>query len=239
MNSKNKKIITIIMIAILALITGGIISYYLYHQEKKDNDMLTKFEEKLEYKYELCNDTCAFSKNNYYKTIKYDTNIDEIKNIVDNINSESKKLHEQVLSSKLSPEQECLGTKNIYNYSFISSASFYNYVDSNYIVVGVQRTNYNICDGKYETGELEVNIYDVKNKKIISQEEFMKQKNITKEDIDNRINTYIQDAYDDIEIPTDIDYDSKKLFINTDGKLSISFKTKKYSDYEIIVFDQK
>ena len=238
MNNKNKKIIiTIIMIAILVLLTTGVISYSLYNKEKRNNELPAKFEEKLEYKYELCNDTCAFSKGNYYKIIKYDTNIEEIKRIVDSINNESKKLHEQTLSSKISPDQECAGTTHIYNYSFMSSASFHNYVDRDYIVVGVQRTNYNICDGKYETGELEVNIYDIKNKKLLSQEEFMKQKAKTQEDMDNRINEFIVDTYNDLEIPTDIDYDSKKLLINSNGKLSISFKIKKYDDYEIIEYE--
>lgn len=232
----NKKII-IIIITTLFFIAVGITSYSLYYKKKTKDDLPTKLEENIEYKYKLCNDTCAFSKNNYYRTIKVETNIDEIKNIVDKINSESKKQHKQVLSSKISPEKECLGKKNIYNYSYLSTSSFHNYVGSDYIVVGVQRTNYKICDGKYETGELELNIYDIKNKKIITQDEFMKQKNVTKEDMDKRINEFIGDTYNDIKIPIDIDYDSKKLLINTDGKLSISFKTKKYSNYEIIEFE--
>lgn len=231
---KNKKpLIILIVIIILLMILGSII--YAYIPRKTTSiESIGKFKVEKAYEYKLCNELCGFAQNNYYRKINFNTNIDDVNKMVDDINNESKKLHEKVLASKITDKRECAGKTDLYNYSYLSTANFYDYVGKDYIIIGVQRTEYDVCAGKYDTKELEVNIYDRKNKKMISQEEFMKQNNISDELANQRINEYIKDTFNDLEIPNDIDYSSKKFLKSEDGKLLISFKNNKYNSYEIM-----
>lgn len=231
---KNKKTLIILIVIIILLIILGSLVYTYMPRKTTVVDSVGEFKIDEAFEYKLCNEKCSFAKNNYYRKINFNTNIDDVNKIVNDINNESEKNHEKVLASKITDNRECAGTTNIYNYSYLSTADFYDYVGKDYIIIGVQRTEYDICAGKYETKELEVNIYDRKNKKIITQEEFMKQNNITDELANQRINEYIIDTFDDIEIPNDIDYSSKKIFKSEDGRLLISFKTNKYNSYEIM-----
>lgn len=108
-------------------------------------------------------------------------------------------------------------------------------VNDDYIACSVIRLVRDVCSGKAEKNEPDVMIYDYKKKKLLSQEEFKAQENITDEMIYQAIQAtidYLNKGSNGMQYEfKDVDMDSLKLYYGRDGQAHVIFFHNVFGSY--------
>ena len=238
MQRQTKKIIIVLLIVLTILIIVTVVSLILLNnkEDKKINYELEPLKE-----FSVCknNSSCHAPGGNYsYNYMSLDTDIKEVQASIDKINKETKKLYNKSKKSNMDAK-ECKEASNTYKHSFHSNTQYYQYENDNYISIGAKRVTYNLCTNESNQLRPEIYIYDKKQEKIISQEEFKKQLNMTEENISSLINFNLMNLN---KIPNnnytleDTYKDGKQdtlLYYDVTGDLYIAYKNYKDNTYQI------
>jgi hypothetical protein len=154
------------------------------------------------------------------------------------MNENTKKFAESVKETESLSDSKCDSVRDLYYYRYNYYTMFYEYTGSDYISILANRVREDLCSTDYyqNKAEPEVIIFDRKQNKIITQEEFKKALNISEEEIqkviENEYNTLGSVIYNNNMKYTEeiTDY---KLFYDEGKKLRVIFYCKDVNGYEI------
>ena len=228
----NKKIILLSFILLVFLCGCG----------KKQSDVHTDpfdhYKPLEEHKIVLCKEgrMCKAPQMVEFTTFKYDTKNPKIAKIVDDINDQIQKDYQKTIDSKIDSD-EC-SNGNDYQYQYAVLETFHIYTDTRYVVLGLTRSEFHLCSDEpssHKYHQADIKIFDLKEDKVISQEEFKKQLNITDEmirkTIDDSMKEYVESKMlGSLSNPT-VDYDDVVLFFDGDFGLQVSVKIKELNAY--------
>jgi len=227
-----KKILIIIAIISVCLIVLGIIVFNFSNNGEP-------YELKEKYRIQNCkSDTCPIASDMIFAQMKYNTDISEIKEVVNKVNDDTNKFYKQVINSKMN-DKRCNLARGLYKYSESVVSDYNSYTNDGYITFAVKRTVINVCTN--ETNDLQVKsyIYDRNKKKFISSDILMDQLNISFEQIQVSIlgNNYILHKTSKMDFESAIkDY---VLYYDTVGNLIASYYDSKDKLYHTVRINQK
>ncbi|MBQ8681751.1 MAG: hypothetical protein IJ509_02445 [Bacilli bacterium] len=178
---------------------------------------------------ELCvdKDNCPIMANTF-SYVAYDYENQEMQQWIENINAETEQYYQEVLNSNTS-DDSCSNIREIYNHSISVRTNHTIYTNDKYISFAFERIKQNLCTNISESLPIKTFIYDKEKEKEITQEELMKEFNITDADIDESIKENIKEAnkitngnltIEDIYINNKINY---ILYFNGEGAIIVAY----------------
>lgn len=184
MNKKQKVIIVISVIVVLILLIG----LYLFINSKPKETQKSYHLEKTK-SIDICKTTnCPIPDTINFNKVEYDTDIKEIQRIIKIINDETDNYYNMVTTSNIN-DAACSAVKDIYNYRTAVFTNYNSYTNDDYINLSIKRTIVDVCTNEKQDGQVESYIYDRKQKKLITQEEFKIKQNIGTKKINDAITT--------------------------------------------------
>ena len=146
-------------------------------------------------KVEICSklEGCHAMPEAYYLAISYDTNDENINDIIAKINNTTNNYYQKTLQSKIQKDEMCNGVIDIYNYGYYAYVEIIRYINERYIILGTKTTEYNSCKLETISNQSDITIYDKNSKKIITQDEYRQYYGITDEIILKSIQKYESD----------------------------------------------
>lgn len=242
-----KKIIIIIIfiIAIFSLILGFSFNYFTKKNNyDKKNTNSTNFNVDYSLVIKACKEDNKKCHTNFlYPQITHKIKNEELQNTLQQINTTIKEKYNYSLSKKTDDNPSCSKVADKYNYYDVSAFDLSLYETANYISIMYRPENYNLCTEKKSDEAPQVYIYSKEKQKIITQEEFQQELNITSDTINN----YITSATETLKNSTNQEYsyqyiykNSKPeymLFYNYEGNLSLYYYQSIYDDYYTYVID--
>ncbi len=228
-DTKKKKIMlwVIIVVSVLFVLSGVII---IAHNNRKRSFKITDIK-----KVDMCKKTeeCLVESPQYFHWLDLDVDIKEVNDAIKQINNNTKKYYDQVEKSNVDKD-ECANVKDVYNHSVNVFSFIKRWIDDKYISVCVLRDVKNLCTGEIQKVTPEIFIYDLKAKKMITEEEFIKKENITQKRINAAIQSAIDFYGDDIEAGASYkDAEDVHVFYGEDGKFSVAFFHPAIGEYDI------
>lgn len=179
----------------------------------------------------ICDDqfNCPVRSTTYFADMSYPSNVKEIDDAINTINNDTKKYHEKTIESKV----EGTACKENINYTYFVNSTYYQYTNDDFVTLGVVRNGYYACDGKNDPIATMSYIYDIKEGKMLTQEEFKAKVNLTdakiKEAIDSTINT--MNKYDKTKYKIRDSYKDVTLIYDFNGNLYASYLLKDINKY--------
>lgn len=243
MFTKKRKIIIltfiIIIIGILLLLLG-ILMLNSNKQTTTTNYEETKYDLESIGAVNMCDtDSCLVAATLTFYNIIYETDNEELKKAVDNINAETLQYYNSVLNSDVS-DSSCAVYQADLNHSLRVMTDYYVYTKGRYDSIAVNRVVSNICTREETYSQVEAYIYDKEDKKIITQQEFKRALEITDEKIKAAVSKNIeasnQFANTDMTID-DVDLSDIVLFYNNEGNLYVSYKVTKDNSYQVALIE--
>lgn len=228
---EKKKIITVAIILILALVIIFIGVFFIIRNNS--NKSFFDYPESERKTISNCkNDSCEISDVDYYDKIVLNKKYDALEKKIDKINKDTEKYYKLVNESDTN-SSECFAVKDVYNHRYRSVFDFVNYDNKNYVSISISRINYDLCRNTIDYKPTESYIYDKKEKKIISQEEFKLREMITDKDIKQAIEATIKIIENDVsgKIELQDSYDDAIVFFGNDGEILVSFYVKEAKAY--------
>ncbi len=229
---KNKKYLIISIVGIILVVVGGVI-LFLPGSSNINKKMKAKyasltFEEDMNINFCVDSNNCPIPGAGVYKKIKYDTNVDEIKEKIDSINKDTEKYYEK---SNNSDAKECDAEMQQYiKKSYYVTSLFDIYSDEEIVSFTVTRSEIDYCnEEKNKVLPLVSYTYDLKEGKFLNNEDIMKRENISQDEINHAIQGSIF-SYNDA-MDTNLDYDdvaktgeyAYKLMYDPLGNLAVSY----------------
>lgn len=223
-----KKISKILISLLIIILFSGC-------NNKKTSEDFKKVEydlSNLEY-IKICDDEtkCPVLGTTNFADVKYPTDVKEINDAINTINSDTKKYREKTLESKVDGE----ACKENINYTYFVTSTYYQYTNDDYVTFGIVRNGYYICSDKNDPIATTSYIYDIKEGKMLTQEEFKKKLNLSdskiKEAIDSSIN--IMNEYDKSNYKIRDSYKDVVLLYDFEGNLYASYLLKEINKYMI------
>ena len=161
--------------------------------------------------------------------MNYSTDVKELNDALNTINSDTKKYREKTLNSKV----DGTACKENIKYTYFVNSTFYQYTNDNFVTLGVVRNGYYICDDKNDPIVTTSYIYDIKDGKMLTQEEFKNKIGLSdskiKEAIDSSIN--VMNKYDNTKYKIRDSYKDVVLFYDFEGNLYASYLLKEINKY--------
>lgn len=236
-NTKKLLIILLIILAILIVITIASLIILLTQDKKEKSDY--KLDGLKEFSMCVDENNCPLPGGRAtYAYMEMDTNIKVINDKLTSINKDTEKYYKKAKNSDMK-SSECAENSKYFTHSFHTNNQYYQYENNNYISIGVKRVTYNLCTNESKSLKPEIYIYDKKTDKIINQDSFKKQLNMTEENIKSSINFYIMQL-ENLGANTFTLEDTYKngkqetgLFYDVTGELYIYFKNYKNNTYEV------
>lgn len=191
MNKKNLIIGTIGGVLLLVVVIFGI-SIFAKKSDSSDKLFWDYPESKRRY-IDMCKtDSCNIRKKAQFLELELKNENKTMQKYVDKINKDTIKYYEMVQESDMSSDS-CAKYKDKYLHSKMVDTHYENFENDDYMSISVLRTITDLCNGSSETLKPEVYLYNKKTKKIESQIEFMKKKNVFEEQVLSGINFAIDD----------------------------------------------
>ncbi len=181
----------------------------------------------------ICDDesTCPVTATTYFGNMSYSTDVKELKDALNTINEDTKKYREKTLNSEVEDE---VCKENI-KYKYFVNSNYYQYTNDDFVTFGVVRNGYYVCDDKNDPIPTTSYIYDIKEGKMLSQEEFKEKIKLSdakiKEAIDSSIN--IMNEYDNKKYKIRESYKDVILLYDSNGNLYASYLLKDINKYMI------
>lgn len=203
----NKKVV--IVISIVALIFILSLALLLFRRDSNTLTLNSYFDESEKRIVKNCKlentDDCLPVRDDVYLKLVLAKSYPGLDEKIDDINAATDNLYELAMNSDMSSD-DCIEVKDKYLHQRRYDSIYDTYENDKYVSVAVQRYNYDVCTNGYGVDPIEVYIYDIGKKKIISQNEFIKNLKITdnevKKAIDNDMSSlgeeYVQDKYENI-----------------------------------------
>lgn len=230
MKSKNKIIIVTISIILIII---AIILVLVLNKKTSNNDFFD-YSESDRKSIENCKseEDCDIWNIDNYDKLVLNKNYDVLKEKIDKINNDTEKYYQMVKKSNTNSES-CSKVKNMYNHSKRVVSNYTNYENKKYLSISVGRIIYDLCENTMEPLQEEVYIYDKKDKKILTQDEFKSKENISDKEIYNAIKKMVKMIKDDVPegIKLQENYDDTILLYGTEGNISVSFYVKEANAY--------
>jgi len=180
---------------------------------------------------------CSLDDPAQYKLLSLNYRSNIVQKEIEKINSNTLKLYNRHKNSKFENDDKCSEeVRKTYYHPIEVDSITERIINDDYVAVCIIRTVRNLCTNIEEKNEPDIMIYDVKEKKILTQEEFKKKEKITDEMIDKAINTtldYLNDNPDGVRYEfKDVDMDTLKLYYGTDGNAHVIFFHNTFGSYE-------
>lgn len=195
--------------------------------------------EKNALKIENCYDenNCWMKPVDYYYTLTVDGDYPALQKKVDKINKDTKIDYENAKSSVTETAEEgdsCYDVKDVFYHRFSYVRDYYSYEKKDLVSVAVQRKEYSLCDDEVAVNQVEAYIYDKKEDKIISQDEFKKREKITDKEIRTAIEALVNFSKEQgIDATLYDNYDNVVLFYGNDGEIFVSFEIAEMNGFQI------
>lgn len=233
--NKNKLFTCIFSLLFLIII---VVCIFLFLGKKNASNFNFELSEANAFKIENCydkNDKNCMHSTNYYYNIVLHGDYPLLQKEVDDINKETKSLYENAKSTLTDTDDvsdSCYAVKDIYRHRVSYGAEYYGYENDDFVTIAIQREEYNFCDNKSYFKQAESYIYDKKDDKIISQDEFKKKLKITDKEINTAIENYVNWLIEQgEEISLRDTYDNIVLFYGLDGEVYVSFEISELNGY--------
>lgn len=204
----NNKIISIVVIVIVLILAVILLSLII--RKKANTYTLNSYFEESEQKIiKNCKledtDECLPVHDDIYLKLVLSNSYPALDKKIDKINAVTKNLYELAKNSDMSSE-ECVEVRDKYLHQKRYDTIYDTYENDKYVSVAVQRHTYDVCTNGHGVEPIEVYIYDIAKKKIISQKQFIKDLKITDKEVKKVIDKdmsslgkeYVQDKYEDI-----------------------------------------
>lgn len=226
-----KKLIIIGSIVVGVIILGFLLFFLL--RDDNSGSKPSQFKLKDIEKIDICKDAdkCIIENTSVFANIYFDTDIQELKEAIDEMNNETKKYKEKMTTSNFN-SLLCDGHDENFKYSYRILNQYYFYSNDKYISVSVGRNELNTCTLASKGIKMKPAIYDKVSNKMLTQNEFKMSLGITDEMVYKIINDNIDilNQYEINKINKKKDYDYV-LFYNTLGELTISYYLDAYQNY--------
>lgn len=197
----NRKKIAIGVGMLVILILLGSASYALSNMIFKKDSQETKEEKKEtvsvkeDRKIELCKTPNCMN----YSTLifqKVSTNIEDnqVKKIIQQVNQKIDTYHETVQNDQMT-RPECANVANLYQHGIRIQSGIQAKIHDRVLNIVVGAEKYDYCVGKPLGQEIEVTLYDLEKKKIISNKEYLKQNGYTEQQVQTMMETLMRNIY--------------------------------------------
>lgn len=230
---KTLKIMLILLIGVTLILLFFV--EYQKHYNSSNNTTTTKKEKNELFKiqnitYNHCkkenDDNCKYV-NNTLKHLKLTTEYDKLNDVIFQTNHYVDKKIKEIKDSNLN-SNECSYVRETYNYRNIYMMSEFLYKSKEIISISYEIYGIDICTNQNIEDTFNSYIYDIKNNKILTQNEIENLYNIKDSTINETITNNLE--YWNKELNTnytlnDINNDYK-LYLSSDGELSIFYKIK-------------
>lgn len=240
----NKKVRTIgiIIISILLIILIAIIIYNVVYLSKED-DKQSSNEIKhisLDYKtLENCyNELDCESPYSEYATIKTDITSSNLMNILNNLNTKINDSYNKSLNSTDMTTPGCVNYTNLYQRSIMTQNNLTIYDSDDLLGFTLLSEETNLCTSLVNE-DLEVYIYDVKNDKVLTEDEFKERYDITDDIISATIEANVNATNEIYGLSYTTEITEYNLYIQNDGTIGIYYKQPEENLYYNILLDKR
>lgn len=170
-------------------------------------------------------DECYAIPDTVYDFLHLKNDYPELNKKVDAINKRTLYLYDRASKAKTDDDPECVNARDSYIYRYIDYTNFATFENDKYVSVMVERSFSDVCLNINAQQDDEVYIYDIKKKKIISQEEFIKELDIKDEEVEAAIKKDIDFIKTNFNEEYSLDPNSKKMFYyDYYGNLKVSYR---------------
>ncbi len=179
----------------------------------------------------LCNDMrCPYDRDITYPLFKINIENYDILDSINEINNKTIEYYDKTLDSKLEKDETCGEFGTGVNYGYIANMDYYQYVDDEIASFGVQREERKLCEGVNTRHIPEIYLYDLVNKRYLTQEEFKKKYTITDQRIMSAIRKHLLKLYPDklIEEP---EVENVSVVLDADKGMLVIFYDKSHGFY--------
>lgn len=222
-----KQFVFLVVIVIFVIFVFGFI-IFLFKKSDNEYELNSSIEDGkylINCRKDENDDECLPISNSRYSTLHLKNNYSALDKKVDEINKETDRLYKSALESDTNKDDQCDSVKDLYKYRYLDETYYDTFEDDKYSTVAVRRSRYDACYSVYSNMEMEIYIYDIKKKKIVSQDEFIKSLNVSDKEIDDAINkdlNFFKERFDEIYT---VDVESgKELYYDNYGDLKVSYR---------------
>lgn len=207
---KFKSNIKLIIIVIIVLLILFLSLFLLFFRKKSSiltlNSYFDESEQKIVKNCKLEDtDECLPVSDDIYLKLVLSNSYPVLDEKVDSINYSTENLYELAMKSDMSSD-DCVDVRDKYLHQLRFDSIYNTYEDDKYVSVAVQRYSFDVCTNGFGVDPIEVYIYDISKKKIISQSDFINALKITDKEVKDVIDKdmanlgeeYVQDKYNDI-----------------------------------------
>lgn len=168
-------------------------------------------------------DLCHYSSPQYIHYIEINTEDKKLQEAITKINNNTEKYAKESNDSNVDGN-ECSNVKDIYHHSKIIESQTYKLSNEKYFSVCVNRVIHNVCTEKEDVKEPDIINYSLSSKKFLTDEELLKEFEMTEENVNKGIqkelNTINKEAETNYKLS---DIKDKKLYLDEEQKLIVTF----------------
>lgn len=182
--------------------------------------------------------------NSVYAYMSYETENEELKDVFSSINEETKNYYELSKNSTLE-DTACQEAKKYFQHSIKVDTQYYQYTDDNFVSVATKRNIVNLCTREVTSLQATAYFYDKGEKKIVTQQAFLRKIGINEEQINQKIEENIQEE-NEINLTNytlENTYQNGKqdiiLFYESNGDLYASYKQYEDNTYHLALIQKK
>lgn len=219
----------------IGLIVLGVIQVASSQEDKQANINFSNYRfEKLPNS-GICRKGQKCQLNHAYYLLKYQTNIKEIDEVIEKINSDTQTYLKQKQKMVMDQSQECMSVYDYYNYKEMIVTTYDIYNNESYLNLTIQRINQNVCTNQEEHEQVQTWIYDKKKQKFLTQQEFKQVLNLDANKIKEAIEGNMQKQYALATITfSNLSYHvtgEELVYYDTQGNLRISYYDSNFQVY--------
>ena len=238
--NRKVKITGIIISSILIIILLGIIIYNVVYLPLTEDKQSTVKHLTLEYKtIENCYDelNCAVPYSDY-PTISTDITTSKLMNILNTLNTKISNLYNKSLNSTYMTSAECVDYSSLYKRSIMGENNLIIYDSDDLLGLTLLSRETNLCTSVVNE-DLDVYIYDVKNDKILTNDDIKEEYDITDSMIISTIEANVNAANEINGVNYTTNITDYNLYIESDGTIGIYYKQPEDGLYYNILLGQQ
>lgn len=238
--SKKVKKTGIVIISMLIIILLAVIIYngvYLPLIEDKQSTIkhLTLEYKTLDNCYDQLNCAVPYSD---YATIGTDIPTTNLMNVLNSLNTKMDEVYNKSLNSTDMTTPECIEYSSLYKRSVMGENNLTIYDSDNLLGLTLLSRETNLCTS-VSNEDLDVYVYDVKNDKVLTNDEIKEKYDITDAMISSTIEANV-DAINEInELNFSTDINEYNLYIGNDGTIGVYYKQPEDSLYYNVLLNKQ
>ena len=227
-NKNNKKIIISVVVLILLIILG-IFGFNKFSSKEQEVENKNFWDYDNTNKLKICKknsfEDCQGPVYDYYDLIKIKYDYKVLNKELERVNKETLRLFEEAKKSDIN-DSTCDKVRNKYNYRLYNEVRFAPFENDFIISIAVHRKQTDLCTGEHKSLSYEAFTYDIKEKRLLTQEEIREIEQVTDEEIANTIKVATERLSKDEnkEYELQNNYNDVILFYSEGGNLIIAFK---------------